>query len=122
MKLLKDEPEGATAHRGQKSFGKAGDFTLAQHDPPRGRARHAAEDTQQGGLARPAGTFQCGDPVRVDHQTDTVDGDKLVDLAGVEDLSDVDELDHTTLIPHPLITESGSMMAARQEGTMVATV
>ena len=73
---------------------------------------------QQRRLPRTARPLQDRDPVRLHRKRDPAHGDKFARFAQIESLAHVQQLDHT----YDLITESGSTMAARHEGTMVATV
>ena len=66
----------------------------------------------------PARAFKHGYPLCCDSQTYASQSRKLVGLAHVEDFPDFKEFDHG----YVLITRSGSIVAARHEGPIVATV
>ena len=119
VKLLEDEPKGFSADLGEKSFRQAGDLPADEEDPPGGGPGHAADEAEEGGLPRTAGPFEDRDLLRFDRQAHSLDSRKFVGLALVEDFADVLEFNHGF---HVLITESGSIVAALQEGMIVATV
>jgi hypothetical protein len=89
VELLEDEAEGAAADLGQEALGQPGDVLAFQAHAALGRPRQAADDGQQGGLARAAGAAQGGDLVRLDAQVDAVERPVLVVTALVEGLADV---------------------------------
>ena len=82
-----------------------------------GGPRQAADHGQQRGLAGTAGAEERRHLLRRDGQVDAVERPELVVASLVEGFANAGEFDHS----QPRITVSGSVMAARQIGTMVAT-
>jgi len=119
--LLKNESEGLASNIGQEAFRETGNFTSFQFHAPCRRPAHTTDDAQQRGFSRTAGAFKHGDLVFLYKQIDAVQCRKLAGITGVKHFFTL----NSSIInysPVNRIAESGSMVAARQMGTMVATV
>jgi len=115
--LLGDEADGCAADLGQEPIGKAGNLPVVEHVLPSvGRAMHCTRERSVV-LPEPLGLRNLVTLLTSSERLTTPRRSALGTFP-LEDLPDVPELDHR----HDLITESGSMVAARHEGMMVATV
>ncbi len=127
VELLKDETEGAAADFGQETLRQArnieavfagarkgGAYPL-QQNPAGCGPRHAADQRQQRCFARAARALQDGYPTRIDPQAYLVDRRELAGETPVKAFADIGKGDH-----HDLMALSGSVVAASQEGTIVA--
>ena len=116
--LLEDEAEGAPAHLGQEALRQAGELPVAQEDAARGGAGHGAEQREERGLAGAARPGEHGERPGLDGQAHPGHRLVLVRPALVVDAPDLPGLEER----HERITASGSVEAARQTGTTVASV
>ena len=134
VELLKDEAEGRPADPGEKPLRQAGDLHLAASRPPgktdaapiscstdpsRGGPGHAADQGQERGFPGTARPLQHRDPPRLDAcRLTSSTAVNWFGLPALNDFGDIGKFDHG----HDLMAASGSTVAARQDGMMVATV